>query len=141
MSNITGERCRPEGVPHHPIRAMQSAPPRDYGREAVTVPESPSAIDPPRAREGGHLRRALGGTKELVRIAYRDPAHISERLTLHASRNLAEPSRRWAKEALHARPGATPAELADDLRAQSVKIARIDGAIAGTPFFIALVPG
>src|SRR4051795_948141 len=88
-----------------------------------------------------NARRALGGTKELVRIAYRDPEHISERLTLHAARNLAEPSRRWAEDALRARPDATPAELADDLRAQSVKIARIDGAIAGTPFFIALVPG
>src|SRR3954453_18176595 len=141
MSNITGERCRPEGVPHHPIRAMQAAPPRDYGREAVTVPESPSPIDPPRAREGGHLRRALGGTKELVRIAYRDPAHISERLTLHASRNLAEPSRRWAENALRERSDATPAEIAAALRVQSIRIARIDGAIAGTPFFLALVPG
>jgi hypothetical protein len=120
---------------------MQRAPTRDYGRKAVTVPESPPAIDPPRAREGGHLRRALGGTKELVRIAYRDPAHISERLTLHAARNLAEPSQRWAETALRERADATPAEIADDLRAQSVRIARIDGAIAGTPFFIALIPG
>src|SRR3954452_11573922 len=127
MSSIRAERRQRPAAPHHSIRTMQGAPPRDYGRRAVTVPESPSAIDPPRVREGGHLRRALGGTKELVRIAYRDPAHISERLTLHAARNLAEPSRRWAEEALRARPGATPAELADDLRAQSVKIARIDG--------------
>jgi hypothetical protein len=141
MSNIRAEGRRQGAAPHHPIRAMQVAPPRDYGRKAVTVPESPSAIEPPRVRDRGHVRRALGGTKELVRIAYRDPAHISERLTLHAARNLAEPSRRWAEDALHARPEATPAELADDLRAQSVKIARIDGAIAGTPFFVALVPG
>jgi len=42
---------------------------------------------------------------------------------------------------LRDRTDATPAEIADDLRAQSVKIARIDGAIAGTPFFVALVPG
>src|SRR3954449_11866405 len=101
---------------------MQRAPTRDYGRKAVTVPESPPAIDPPRAREGGHVRRALGGTKELVRIAYRDPAHISERLTLHAAQNLAEPSRQWAEKARRARPDATPAELADDLREQSAKI-------------------
>src|SRR4051794_26814778 len=120
---------------------MPPGPPRDYGRRAVTVPESPPAIDPPRVREGAHLRRALGGTKELIRIAYRDPAHISERLTLHAARNLAEPSRRWAESALREREDATPAEIADDLRTQSVRIARIDGAIAGTPFFIALVPG
>jgi hypothetical protein len=85
--------------------------------------------------------RALGGTKELMRIAYRDPEHIPQRLTLHATQNLAEPSREWAEKALRERPDATPAELADDLRTQSTRIARIDGAVAGTPFFIALVPG
>src|SRR4051812_40074115 len=88
-----------------------------------------------------NARRALGGTKELVRIAYRDPEHISERLTLHAARNLAEPSREWAENALRERPDATPAEIATGLREKSVKIARVDGAVAGTPFFIALVPG
>src|SRR3954468_9365851 len=88
-----------------------------------------------------NVRGALGGTKELVRIAYRDPEHISERLTLHAAHNLAEPSGEWAENALRERPDATPAEIADGLREQSIKIARIDGAVAGTPFFIALVPG
>src|SRR3954466_15965210 len=88
-----------------------------------------------------NARRALGGTKELVRIAYRDPEHISERLTLHAAHNLAEPSREWAENALRDRPDATPAELADGLREKSIKIARLDGAVAGTPFFVALVPG
>jgi hypothetical protein len=85
--------------------------------------------------------RAVTSTRELARIAYRDPRHIPERLTLHATHNLAEPSREWAEAALRARPGDTPAEIADDLRDQSVKIARIDGAVAGTPFFVALVPG
>jgi hypothetical protein len=85
--------------------------------------------------------RAMTSTKELVRIAYRDPRHIPERLTLHATHNLAEPSREWAENALRERPDDTPAEIADDLRDQSVKIARVDGAVAGTPFFIALVPG
>jgi hypothetical protein len=88
-----------------------------------------------------NVRGALGGTKELVRIAYRDPEHISERLTLHAARNLAEPSREWAENALRERPDAAPAEIADGLREKSVKIARLDGAVAGTPFFVALVPG
>jgi hypothetical protein len=87
------------------------------------------------------VRSALGGTKELVRIAYRDPQHIPERLTLLASQNLAEQSRDWAENALRERPDATSAEIADDLREQSIKIARLDGAVAGTPFFIALVPG
>ena len=87
------------------------------------------------------LRGAVGGTKELVRIAYRDPRHIPERLTLLAAQTLAEPSREWAERALRERPDASPAEIADDLREQSIKIARLDGAVAGTPFFIALVPG
>jgi hypothetical protein len=109
---------------------------------AVTVPDAPTQVKPAsEEEERGHVRRALGGTKELVRIAYRDPAHIPERLTLHAAQNLAEPSRQWAENALRERPDATPAEIADELREQSAKIARIDGAVAGTPFFIALVPG
>jgi hypothetical protein len=95
----------------------------------------------PEVAEKGRVKRAFGGTKELVRIAYRDPEHISERLTLHAAQNLAEPSREWAEQALRENPDSSPADLADDLRDQSVKIARIDGAVAGTPFFIALVPG
>jgi hypothetical protein len=88
-----------------------------------------------------HVRGALGSTKELMRIAYRDPAHLSERLTLHTAQNLAAPSREWAENALREHPDATPAEIADELRERSIKIARIDGAVAGTPFFIALVPG
>jgi len=109
----------------------------------VTVPDAPTQVEPaPEEEDGrGHVRRALGGTKELIRIAYRDPAHIPERLTLHATQNLAEPSRQWAENALRKRPDSTPAEIADELRDQSAKIARIDGAVAGTPFFIALVPG
>src|SRR3954454_18156913 len=96
----------------------------DYGGEAMSV-----------------AGRAMTSTKELVRIAYRDPRHIPERLTLHATHTRAEPEREWAGHALRERPDDTPAEIADDLRDQSVKIARVDGAVAGTPFFIALVPG
>src|SRR3954451_18297892 len=88
-----------------------------------------------------NVRGALGGTKELVRIAYRDPEHISERLTLHATQNLAEPSREWGEQALRDNPDSNPTDLADDLRDQSVMIARIDGAVAGTPFVIALGQG
>src|SRR3954453_16870789 len=88
-----------------------------------------------------NVRGALGGTKELVRIAYRDPEHISERLTLHAARNLAEPSRQWGENALRQPPDATPAEIASRPPQKSVKIGRVDGAVAGTPFSIALVPG
>jgi hypothetical protein len=89
----------------------------------------------------GRGRRALRGARELVRIAYRDPEHIPERLTLHATHTLARPSLEWAEAAQRDRAGDSPAEIAHELRVKSAKIARIDGAVAGTPFFIALVPG
>ena len=38
-------------------------------------------------------------------------------------------------------PIPTVAKIAEELRTHSAHVARIDGAIAGTPFFIALVPG
>jgi hypothetical protein len=87
------------------------------------------------------VRRALGGTRELVRIAYRDPEHIPERLTLHAAQTLAGSSREWAEAIRAERPDHSLARIAEDLRVQSARIARVDGAVAGTPFFIALVPG
>ena len=40
-----------------------------------------------------------------------------------------------------ARPDTPVAKIAEELRTQSAHVARIDGAISGTPFFIALVPG
>ena len=47
----------------------------------------------------------------------------------------------WAESARAARPDIAPAQIADELRTRSAHVARIDGAISGTPFFIALVPG
>ena len=40
-----------------------------------------------------------------------------------------------------ARPDTHRAQIAEELRTDSAHLARIDGAIAGTPFFVALVPG
>jgi hypothetical protein len=101
-----------------------------------TAPE-----DVPVGAPRGRMRRAAGTTRELVRIAYRDPEHISERLTLYAAQNLAEPSREWAARVQRERPETPKPQIAEELRMQSANIARIDGAVAGTPFFIALVPG
>jgi hypothetical protein len=83
----------------------------------------------------------FSGSRDLVRIAYRDPEHVSERLTLYASPRLGKPSRAWADDVRRARPDTPPAVVAEELRTQSAKIARIDGAIAGTPFYLAVVPG
>ena len=46
----------------------------------------------------------------------------------------------WARRARDAAPESSPAGLADDQRRRTISTARIDGAVAGTPFFIALVP-
>src|SRR3954453_17570958 len=78
--------------------------------------------------------RAMTSTKELMRIAYRDPRHIPERLTLHATQTLAEPSREWAEKALRERPDDSPAQIADDLRDQTWKIAPVAGRAARPPF-------
>jgi hypothetical protein len=69
----------------------------------------------------------------------RDPEHLPERLALFAVQRLGEPSRLWAREALA--DGADPGVVATQLRHQSGRVARIDGAISGTPFFLALLPG
>lgn len=79
--------------------------------------------------------------RALARVALRDPEHIPERITLLAARRQGEAAREWAERARAARPDASLATLAEELRVSSAKVARVDGAVAGTPFFLALVPG
>jgi hypothetical protein len=76
-----------------------------------------------------------------VGIVYRDPEHVAERLTLYATDRYGDASGEWAQAARSARPDTPRAVIAEELRTHSAQIARIDGAISGTPFFIALVPG
>jgi hypothetical protein len=83
----------------------------------------------------------FSGSRELVRIVYRDPEHVAERLTLYATDRYGDASREWAQSARSARPDISRAVIAEELRTNSAQVARIDGAISGTPFFIALVPG
>ena len=111
-------------------------PPAASG-EQVETPPAPGAEAVPRSR----IRRALSGSRELWRIVYRDPEHVSERLTLYTADRLGDPSREWAESARSARPNTHRAQIAEELRTDSAHLARIDGAIAGTPFFVALVPG
>jgi hypothetical protein len=101
---------------------------------------SPDGIEPPRSGEG-RTRRTLSGWRRLARIAYRDPEHVAERLTLYGAQNLGEPSLEWVYRVREARPNAPRGVIAEELRTQSARVARIDGAISGTPFLIALVPG
>ena len=87
------------------------------------------------------LRRAFSGSRDLARLVYRDPEHVPERLTLYAADRLGDPSLKWAQSARSSRADTPPAQIAEELRTQSAHVARIDGAISGTPFFVALVPG
>jgi hypothetical protein len=105
--------------------------------------EHQSSIFPePSARASrGYVRRVFAGSRALVRLVHRDPEHVAERLTLFAVARIADESTRWAQSARGSRPDTPPAEIAEELRLKSARIARIDGAISGTPFFIALVPG
>jgi hypothetical protein len=104
---------------------------------ASSTPTESGEAPRPRSRIG----RVFSGSRELVRIAYRDPEHIAERLTLYVTDRYGDSSREWAASARAARPETPPAVIAEELRVRSAQVARIDGAISGTPFFIALVPG
>lgn len=78
---------------------------------------------------------------DLLRVAYRDPEHVAERLMLTAVQRLGEPSLAWARGTLAERPEISPGALASEFHRQATHVARIDGAIAGTPFLVALIPG
>ena len=93
-----------------------------------------------RSGPGARARNSLRVPGALVRLARRDPHHIPERLTIYSVDRQADRAREWAQRAREAAPESTPAVLADAQRRRTISTARIDGAVAGTPFFIALVP-
>ena len=101
---------------------------------------SPDDVEPPRSLRG-HIGHALSGWRHLGRIAWRDPEHVAERLTLYSASNLGEPSLVWAANVREKRPEEPRAVIAEELRTQTAQVARIDGAVSGTPFLIALIPG
>jgi len=78
--------------------------------------------------------------KELLAIVRRDPEHLPERLILLAQKRLGQTSLDWAQKTRADHPETSVDELALSLRERGVRFARINGALAGTPFFLALVP-
>ena len=74
-------------------------------------------------------------------VAYRDPEHVAERIALNSTHSLGEPSLEWAQRVREERAGVPRAVIAEQLRTDSAKVAAVDGAVAGTPFLIALIPG
>lgn len=80
--------------------------------------------------------------RELLRNLRRHPRQLPERLVLFAVQRLAEPTRAWAaavRERLGDDEAALTARCAALVR-ETTTVSRVDGAVAGTPFFIALVP-
>jgi len=110
------------------------------GADDAAAETSLDGSEPPRSVRG-RIGHTLSGWRQLARIAYRDPEHVAERLTLYGAQNLGEPSLEWAHGVREARPDAPRAVIAEELRTQTAQVARIDGAVSGTPFLIALIPG
>jgi hypothetical protein len=77
---------------------------------------------------------------QLWRAVRRDPLHLPEQLVLIAQGRLAAPSLDWAATARRRRPEATVGELAEHMRTEAARFGRTNGALAGTPFLLALVP-
>jgi hypothetical protein len=76
--------------------------------------------------------------REILHNLRQHPRDLPERLMVLAVRRQGEPAKDWAEQRLAA--GAKPREESDKLRRSTLVVSRIDGAVSGTPFFIALVP-
>jgi hypothetical protein len=77
-------------------------------------------------------------TREVLHHLRQHPRDLPERLVVLAVGRQGEPAKAWAEERLAA--GAEPREESDRLRRSTLVASRVDGAVAGTPFFVALVP-
>lgn len=78
--------------------------------------------------------------RQLVRFVTRDPDHVPERLLLASQERLARQAVKWAG-AIGTSAGPEQRERAAlSERRRTITMARGEGAVAGTPFFIALVP-
>ena len=104
---------------------------------AIDLP--PDGTEP--TESSGRVRRTLAGWRRLAKIAYRDPEHVAARLTLFGSDRLAGPSIEWASSVRQERPDVPLPVIAEEQRIRTAQVARIDGAVSGTPFLLALVPG
>jgi hypothetical protein len=101
-------------------------------------PEADEVVEPQGvwARTRASLR--IPGT--LMRLIRRDPHHVPERLAIYAVEQQADAAREWAARARERAGEGSVEPIADDQRRRTITTGRIDGAISGTPFFIALVP-
>ena len=100
-----------------------------------TAPEAGSAAAEPSDELAG-APHDLG----LLRSVTRDPEHAPERLTSYAVERLAAPAHAWAEQVRAAESDVDVSARSEKLRTGVAHFARIRGAIAGTPFLIAIVP-
>lgn len=84
--------------------------------------------------------RALHVPRRLLDAVWADPRHLPERLVLYAVARQAGPSHAWAQAARRSEPDAQADDLAERTAHEVAVIGRVDGAISGTPFLLALVP-
>ena len=76
--------------------------------------------------------------REIWRSLRRHPRELPERLLVLAVGRQGPEAKAWAQERLA--QGAQPLAESDRLRRETLIASRADGAVSGTPFFIALVP-
>ena len=116
---------------------------REVFLTADSSPQNANTPDPAEPTDVGRrgVRVATDVPRQMFRVAYRDPEHICERLTLQAVHRLAEPSLQWAQAARGAHPDGDLGEVVSGLGTQTARIARLQGMVAGTPFYLALIPG
>jgi hypothetical protein len=108
--------------------------------QQVRIPDADDADARERSGVLARVRRSLRVPGALMRLLARDPQHIAERLTIYAVDRRADGAQKWAGRMRDAEPAESRAGIVDVQRRRTVSTARIDGAVAGTPFFIALVP-
>ena len=104
-------------------------------------PADETSPDGAPAGSRSRIRHSLSTGWHLAMVAYRDPEHVAERIALNSTQSLGEPSLEWAQRVRKEREGVPRAVIAEQLRTDSAKVAAIDGAVAGTPFLVALIPG
>jgi hypothetical protein len=113
------EPVEPSAAKSHAVQASDGTPPESTSRS----------------------KRRLSDWRQLAVVAYRDPEHVAERFALHNTQRLAEPALQWAQSVRQERPDVPRAVIAEEVRTQSARAAAIEGAVAGSPFLIALIPG
>ena len=115
--------------------------PHDPKHPPASSGAAPATDDTPAPEATGRTKHGLSEWRQLTVAAYRDPEHAAERFALHNTQYLAEPSRQWAQRVRQERPNVPRAVIAEEQRTKTARAAGIDGAVAGSPFLLALIPG